>query len=141
VTVQRISRVPSMAVVVCTSSMQRAPLLRACVDSLLCGQRKPDELYVVVDTNPRLAEELAGSLPPSARLLQCDGAGLSAARNAGVAASNSDVVSTTTQRPTLAGSLRSPRRSPPIRAYWGPEDPYWRGGVLSADGCLTSCCG
>ena len=83
---------PSMAVVVCTSSMQRAPLLRACIDSLLDGERLPDELYVVVDTNPSLAEELAGSLPTSVRLLQCDGAGLSAARNVGIAASTSDVV-------------------------------------------------
>ncbi|MGZ4265844.1 MAG: glycosyltransferase family 2 protein [Solirubrobacteraceae bacterium] len=83
---------PSMAVVVCTSSMQRAPLLRACIDSLLRGKRLPDELFVVVDTNPLLAEELAGSLPTSARLLECDGAGLSAARNVGIAASTSDVV-------------------------------------------------
>jgi glycosyltransferase involved in cell wall biosynthesis len=83
---------PRMAVVVCTSSMQRAPLLRACIDSLLRGERLPDELYVVVDTNPLLAEELAGSLPIGARLLQCDGAGLSAARNVGIAASTSDVV-------------------------------------------------
>ena len=82
----------SVAVVVCTSSAARAQLLRDCVDSLLCGLRRPDELYVVVDTNPSLADELGRSLPPEAQLLRCDGAGLSAARNVGIAASGCDVV-------------------------------------------------
>lgn len=83
---------PSVAVVVCTSSAARAQLLGDCVDSLLCGLRRPDELYVVVDTNPSLADELGRSLPPEAQLLRCDGAGLSAARNVGIAASGCDVV-------------------------------------------------
>jgi GT2 family glycosyltransferase len=92
VTVQPVASGPSMAVVVCTSSVQRVPLLTACVDSLLNGQRLPDELFIVVDTNPSLADELDGLLPPAAQLLRCDGAGLSAARNVGISACNADVV-------------------------------------------------
>jgi hypothetical protein len=34
------------AVVVCTASHARKPVLRACVDSLLAGTRAPDELIV-----------------------------------------------------------------------------------------------
>jgi GT2 family glycosyltransferase len=82
----------SVAVVVCTSSWERAPLLHACVDSLLGGDRQPDELFVVVDTNPSLAAELSTSLSPQVQLLQCQSAGLSAARNVGIAAAGADVV-------------------------------------------------
>jgi hypothetical protein len=43
------SRALSCAVVVCTASEQRAPLLHECIRSLLAGLRVPDELVVVVD--------------------------------------------------------------------------------------------
>lgn len=80
------------AVVVCTATHERAPLLRACVDSLLAGRRKPEELLVVVDSNPSLRSQLAGSLPPQVRLLETERQGLSEARNVGIAAASSDVV-------------------------------------------------
>lgn len=80
------------AVVICTSSRDRAPLLRACVDSVLAGERVPDELLVIVDSDPTLAAELSQSLPPAARVLDCDGHGLSAARNVGVMAASADIV-------------------------------------------------
>ena len=78
-------------VVVCTSSVERVALLRACVAALLAGQRQPDELIVVVDNNPSLGMELAGVLPSRVCLLQTKRQGLSGARNLGVAAAASDV--------------------------------------------------
>lgn len=82
----------SAAVVVCTSSHERAGLLRACVESLLRGSRVPDELFVVVNNNPSLRAELGAALPPSVRLLECRRQGLSEARNAGIAAATSEVI-------------------------------------------------
>jgi glycosyltransferase involved in cell wall biosynthesis len=83
---------PTVAVVVCTATHERSPLLRACIDSLLAGQRKPDELILVVDSNPSLCSELASVLPPEVRLLETERQGLSEARNIGIAAARSDVV-------------------------------------------------
>ena len=80
------------AVVVCTATHERADLLRACVDSLLTGTRPPDELLVIVDSNPALKTELAAVLPPSVRLLATEQQGLSGARNVGIRAAHSDVV-------------------------------------------------
>ena len=89
---QSSSRELTAAVVVCTSSREREPLVRACVDSLLGGVRRPEELFVVVDCNESLADDLRTSLPFPVRLLECKQQGLSAARNVGVAAATSDVV-------------------------------------------------
>lgn len=89
---QRPSRALSASVVVCTSSRDREQLVRACVDSLLAGVRQPDELFVVVDCNPSLADGLRTSLPSQVRLLECRDQGLSSARNLGITAATSDVV-------------------------------------------------
>ena len=80
------------AAVVCTATHARAPLLRVCVDSLLAGTRAPDELIVIVDSNPWLRAELAAVLDPSVRLLETERQGLSEARNVGIRAATSDVV-------------------------------------------------
>jgi len=82
----------SAAVIVCTSSRDREPLLHACIDSVFDGSRRPDELFVVVDGDRSLEEELARSLEPAARVLPSVGHGLSAARNTGLAAAASDLV-------------------------------------------------
>jgi GT2 family glycosyltransferase len=82
----------SAAVVVCTASQEREPLLRACVNSLLAGKRAPDELFVVVDQNPSLEKKLAGRLPAAATLLRTERQGISEARNVGIQAATSDVV-------------------------------------------------
>jgi glycosyltransferase involved in cell wall biosynthesis len=119
-----------VAVVVCTSSVERATLLRACVDSLLRGMRRPDALYVVVDTNPPLADELASSLPSGVQLLRCDGEGLSAARNVGIAASRCDVVAFLDDDATadegwlssLAGAFEA---DPALLGAGGPVLPRW----------------
>jgi hypothetical protein len=82
----------SASVVVCTADIEREGLLRECLDSLVAGGRAADEILLVVDHNPELASELAGSLPPTVRLLQSAQHGLSGARNLGIAEASCDVV-------------------------------------------------
>jgi glycosyltransferase involved in cell wall biosynthesis len=86
------SRPLSAAVVVCAASAEREPLRRACVDSLLEGARRPDEIRVVVDQNPALEASVASWLPCSARLLRSAAPGIPASRNAGLRAARSDIV-------------------------------------------------
>lgn len=83
---------PTVAVVVCTATWDRIELLRECVDSLLAGERVPDELFVVVDTNPSLAAELTVSLPEPARVLESPRSGLSEARNVGIGAARANTI-------------------------------------------------
>jgi GT2 family glycosyltransferase len=82
----------SAAVVVCVASDERAALLRACVDSLLGGTRRPDELFVVVDQNPSLEADLRATLPAAVRVLHTVRQGNSEGRNTGIAAARADVV-------------------------------------------------
>jgi cellulose synthase/poly-beta-1,6-N-acetylglucosamine synthase-like glycosyltransferase len=86
------SRRLSVAVVICTASEGREPLLRACVDSVLAGKRVPEEIFVVVDQNPTLERKLAGGLPRAATVLRTVRQGNSEARNVGIHAATSDVV-------------------------------------------------
>jgi GT2 family glycosyltransferase len=118
------------AVVVCTASHERAELLLACVDSLLLGVRLPDELLVVVDRNPSLAAELAGRLPPPARLLETELGGLSNARNAGIAAARSDVVAFVDDDVTvdclwLSSLMRVFETHADVLGAGGPIEPRW----------------
>jgi GT2 family glycosyltransferase len=118
------------AVIVCTSTPERLPLLRACVASLLSGQRQPDELLVVVNGNPSLESDLAGSLPPQVRVLQCRRQGLSEARNVGVAAASSDVVAfvdddATADHRWLSSLMEVFTANDGILGLGGPVVPVW----------------
>lgn len=118
------------AVVVCTSTWERAPLLRACIDSLLAGERQPDELFVVVDSKPSLALELSSSLPPEVRVLQCRRPGLSAARNVGIAAAGSDIVAfvdddATADRRWLSSLMEAYACDERLLGLGGPVVPRW----------------
>lgn len=121
---------PSAAVVVCTASHERAELLLACVDSLLAGSRRPDELFVVVDRNPALAGELAGRLPESVRLLETRLGGLSNGRNAGIEAAGSDVVAfvdddVTVDRDWLSSIMDTFAADASVLGAGGPIEPRW----------------
>jgi glycosyltransferase involved in cell wall biosynthesis len=117
-------------VVVCTATWERAPLLRACVESLLEGERTPDELLVVVDTNPSLAHELSRTLPPHVRLLECSESGLSAARNLGIAAASADVLAfvdddATADRRWLSSLMEAFAGDAALLGAGGPILPRW----------------
>jgi GT2 family glycosyltransferase len=120
----------STSVVVCTAAHERAALLRDCLESLLAGGRRPDEILLVVDRNPSLAAVLAGSLPPSIRLLQTERQGLSEARNAGIREASSDVVAfvddDVTVDPEWLSSLMGPfEHDDDILGVGGPAVPRW----------------
>lgn len=125
--------VPNMltaAVVVCTAAHERARLLRACVDSLLAGRRTPEELLVIVDSNPSLNSDLAGSLPPRVRLLETERQGLSEARNVGIAAARADVVAFVDDDATvdprwLSSLMEAFAVSDDVLGVGGPVVPVW----------------
>lgn len=87
-----LSRPFTIAVVICTSSSDRLPLLGRCLASLMTGDVAPDELLLVVDGQDSLKLEVAGILPAGVRLLLAEQPGLSAARNVGLAAATSNLV-------------------------------------------------
>jgi GT2 family glycosyltransferase len=118
------------AVVVCTSSWEREPLLRACIDSLLDGERRPEELFVVVDSNPLLAIELSSSLPAPVQVLECRRPGLSAARNIGISAASSDIVAfldddATADRCWLSSVVGELAADAQLLGVGGPVVPRW----------------
>jgi GT2 family glycosyltransferase len=120
----------STSVVVCTATHERAPLLRDCVESLSAGGRPPDEILVVVDGNPALAEVLAASLPGSVRLLETERRGLSAARNAGIREASSDVIAfvddDVTVEPEWLSALMDPfERCDDVLGVGGAAVPRW----------------
>jgi glycosyltransferase involved in cell wall biosynthesis len=138
------------AVVVCTATHERAALLGACVDSLVAGQRKPDELLVVVDGNHSLKDELARALPPVVRLLETERQGLSEARNVGIAATSSDVVAFVDDDATVdarwlsslmeafAGSECVIGVGGPVVPTWGAERRWLSDELLWLVGCTYS---
>jgi glycosyltransferase involved in cell wall biosynthesis len=120
----------SAAVVVCTADRARLGLVLDCVDSILSGERRPEELLVVVDRNPDLTAQLRARLPPWVRLLDSELGGLSNARNAGSRAARSDVVAfvdddVTVGREWLSALMSEFARDPHVLGAGGPIEPRW----------------
>lgn len=79
-------------VVICAYTLARWELLRASIDSVLGQTVSPVDLVVVSDHNTELYRRI-GSAYPGLRVIENhNAAGLSGARNSGLAAANSDVV-------------------------------------------------
>jgi cellulose synthase/poly-beta-1,6-N-acetylglucosamine synthase-like glycosyltransferase len=122
----------SAAVVVCTASQEREPLLRACVDSLLAGTKAPDEIFVVVDQNRLLEQKLAGRLPAAATLLRTERQGNSEGRNVGIQAATSDVVAfvdddATVETDWLVSLMEPFETSDHVLGVGGAVVPEWDG--------------
>jgi glycosyltransferase involved in cell wall biosynthesis len=103
------------------------------VESLLSAERVPDELFVVVDSNPSLARELSQTLPPQVRLLECSESGLSAARNTGINAASGDVIAfvdddATADRRWLSSLTEAFAADAALLGAGGPILPRWAGG-------------
>jgi glucosyl-dolichyl phosphate glucuronosyltransferase len=120
----------SATVVICTASHDRQPLLLECVHSVLRGTRAPDEIVVVVDQNRDLMAELGASLPSTVRVLASERGGLSAARNTGVDAAESDVVTfidddATADSGWLAALMKEFEASEDVLGVGGAILPRW----------------
>jgi glucosyl-dolichyl phosphate glucuronosyltransferase len=82
----------TVAVIICTHLAERFTSLVDAIRSLEDQTRRPDEIVVVVDGNAALANRL-GPVAGHARVVALpQPSGLAAARNAGVAASSSEIV-------------------------------------------------
>jgi glucosyl-dolichyl phosphate glucuronosyltransferase len=120
----------SVAVVVCTASRERRGLLLECVESIQSGERRPEELFVVVDRNHALADDLATGLPPPARVLESGRGGLSHARNTGISAARSDLVAfvdddVIVDREWLARLVEAFEADEGVLGAGGPIEPRW----------------
>jgi hypothetical protein len=87
------SRAVHVAVIVPTFTTDRLELLRKCLQGILDNTRKPDEILVVVDSNPSLFQllerELHGS---SVGVILSEGRGVCAARNTGASRCESEIL-------------------------------------------------
>lgn len=89
----RVDAFPGLDVVVCVHDAARAPLILECAEAVLAELADGDRLIVVSDHSPELADLLVRRLGARATVLANDGPrGLSAARDAGVAAGTNPVV-------------------------------------------------
>ena len=114
------------AVVVCTYSLDRLDDLDACLDSLERQDRRPDELIVVVDHNPELAERIRASVTT---IPNAGERGLSHARNTAVAATTADVIAfiddDAVAEPGWLDALVAPFADPRVAAVGGRIEPAW----------------
>ena len=70
----------TVSVVVCAYTMERFDQTRRCLASVLAGDRRPDEVLLIVDENPMLRERLREVVPPGVQVFDSDGHGISDAR-------------------------------------------------------------
>ncbi len=82
----------TVTVVVCAHDEERWPDLQAAVRSLERQTRQPDEVIVVVDGNPGLADQARGRLSAAVVIENTATAGLGGARNSGVEAASGTIV-------------------------------------------------
>jgi GT2 family glycosyltransferase len=119
----------TVSVVVCTHTDRRLGLLRECVASLRAADPAPHEIIVVVDSNRPLLERLPSVLPFGVEMIPSAGRGVSAARNAGVAAATGDLVAfiddDATAEPDWIREIGQPFDDPDIVAAGGRILPRW----------------
>jgi glycosyltransferase involved in cell wall biosynthesis len=120
-------------VVVCTHSERRLALLRECVASLRAGDPPPHEVIVVVDSNRPLLARLPSILPFGVEMIPSPGRGVSAARNAGIAAATGELIAfiddDATAEPDWVREISRPFDDPDIVAVGGRIVPRWEAGA------------
>lgn len=120
---------PTLSVVVCAYTMDRWQDLTAALDSLHRQTRPADEIILVIDHCPQLADRARAELP-GARIVASRGRpGLSAARNTGIAEAHGEILAflddDATADPQWAKRLLAGYRDPRVLGVGGKIQPRW----------------
>ena len=122
---------PTVAVVICANSDVRWDDLAAVVASVEQQTYRPAEIVLVIDHNPTLQRRSAYQLPGVKVVPNDNEQGLAGARNAGVAAAESEVVAfvddAVAERNWLA-VLAAPYADPHVLGVGGQIIPVWQTG-------------
>jgi Glycosyl transferase family 2 len=122
-----------VTVVVCAYTEQRWTQTRAALESVLRQRPGPEQVLLVVDHNPRLAERASRELADvEIKVLESSGApGLSGARNTGLAAASQPITvfldDDAEARPGWLKSLIQPYSATEVVATGGHVHPRWPG--------------
>lgn len=123
---------PQIAVVVCTHLTARWPQLLECLASVEGQRVQPAQVVVVVDGNAELVERLQRRDGPETVVSLAENGGLSAARNAGIAACSSEWVAflddDAVAEPTWLESLHKACRESGAVGAGGLSRPLWEAG-------------
>jgi glycosyltransferase involved in cell wall biosynthesis len=122
----------SFAVVICTYTERRWHDLVAAVESVRRQALPTRRTVVVVDGDPALDERVRADLPDVTAVLKRGGRGLSAARNAGVAATAEDVVAflddDAVAHPSWLARLAEHYADPDVLGVGGAVEPRFAAG-------------
>lgn len=72
--------------------LDRIGLVRSCVESIGAGSLQPDQVLVVVDSNPEMEKALSEELAHDVDIVRSDGRGASAARNTGLRVAKGEII-------------------------------------------------
>jgi len=122
----------TVTVVVCAYTERRWPDLLAAVESVAAQTVPVDQLLLVIDHNPALAERAAAEIPGVTVLANQNRRGLSGARNTALAHATGDIVVFLDDDASAAGPdwltlLLAPYEDPLVAAVGGAATPLWPG--------------
>jgi glycosyltransferase involved in cell wall biosynthesis len=119
----------TVSVVVCAYTNERFDMTCRCVASILAGDRHPDEVILVVDSNPTLRERLREVLPPDVKVMDSDGDGVSDARTMALRIATGSIVAFIDDDawadPSWLSELSSAFRDPDVLGAGGHVEPDW----------------
>jgi glycosyltransferase involved in cell wall biosynthesis len=122
---------PSFCVLVCVHSDDRFELAVRAVQSAVAQTFQPDEIIVVSDHNPSLAERLGRYCPQAQVIANAHKKGLSGARNTGWEAARSDVIAflddDAQADPEWLARLSAHYANPCVMGVGGAVKPDWQG--------------
>lgn len=121
---------PTCAVVICAHTDERRPQIVRAVDSVRAQSPAPDEVILVSDHNEGLATWARDRFPGLAVVTNPNQRGESGARNAGVAATDADVIvfldDDAAAEPGWLGHLLAHYRDPDVLGVGGAAAPDWQ---------------
>ncbi|MER5635346.1 glycosyltransferase family 2 protein [Kitasatospora sp. NPDC002227] len=123
---------PTLSVVICSYTMARWDDVRAALASVRAQQRPPEEVVLVVDHCPELAERLARHDPDARLVLSAERPGVSGARNTGLAAASGEILAflddDAVAEPDWTRQLLAPYRDPAVLGVGGLVTSWWERG-------------